>query len=82
MDTISSQDKGVSITLTNEQKETILEQATNSICLIETEYKGVGFFCLIPNSDFAILQPVLITSFLSLNGKKILKLLYKKKLLI
>ena len=79
MDTISSQDKGGSITLTNEQKETILEQATNSICLIETEYKGVGFFCLIPNSDFAILQPVLITSFLSLNGKKILKLLYNNQ---
>ena len=80
MDTSNPQDKGDSITLTNEQKETILNQATNSICFINTGYiKGVGFFCLIPNSDFAGLQPVLITSFLNLTQNKILTLLYKNE---
>ena len=83
MDKSNSQDKGgSSITLTNEQKETILGQATNSICLIKNGYgytKGEGFFCLIPNSDFARLQPVLITLYLSLNEKEKLKLLYKNQ---
>ena len=47
MDKSNSQDKGgSSITLTNEKKETILGQATNSICLIKNAYTfGEGFFC-------------------------------------
>ena len=83
MDTSNSQNKGgSSVTLTNEQKKTILDQASNSICLIKYEYgytEGVGFFCLIPDSDFARLQPVLITLYLNLNENKILKLFYKNQ---
>ena len=78
MDKSNSQDKGgSSITLTNEQKKTILDQASNSICLIKYGYtEGVGFFCLIPDSDFARLQPVLITVYISLKENKTLKLFY------
>ena len=81
MDESNSQDKeGSSITLTEEQKKTIIDQATNSICLIEYEYKeGEGFFCLIPNSDFAILQPVLITFYMNLKENKILNLFYQNQ---
>ena len=81
MDASNSQDKGdISITLTEEQKKTIIDQATNCICYIKNEYSdGAGFFCLIPNSDFARLQPVLISSYLYLKDKKILRLFYKKQ---
>ena len=48
----NSQDN--SITLTEDQKKRIIDQTTNSICFIKNGYKeGEGFFCLIPNSDFA-----------------------------
>ena len=81
MDASNSQDKGdISITLTEEQKKTIIDQATNCICYIKNEYSdGAGFFCLIPNSDFARLQPVLISSYLYLKDKKILRLFYKNQ---
>ena len=81
MDASNSQDKGdISITLTEEQKKTIIDQATNCICYIKNEYSdGTGFFCLIPNSDFARLQPVLISSYLYLKDKKILRLFYKNQ---
>ena len=81
MDASNSQDKGdISITLTEEQKKTIIDQATNCICYIKNEYSdGAGFFCLIPNSDFARLQPVLITSYMYLKDKKILRLFYKNQ---
>ena len=67
-------DSSNSISLTSEQKQKILDQATNSLCLIKTEnLEGLGFFCLIPYlQDKSIsqcsqdlnkdkLQPVLIT---------------------
>ena len=81
MDASNSQDKGdISITLTEEQKKTIIDQATNCICYIKNEYSdGAGFFCLIPNSDFARLQPVLISSYMNLKDKKILRLFYKNQ---
>ena len=81
MDASNSQDKGdISITLTEEQKKTIIDQATNCICYIKNEYSdGAGFFCLIPNSDFARLQPVLISSYMYLKDKKILRLFYKNQ---
>ena len=81
MDASNSQDKGdISITLTEEQKKTIIEQATNCICYIKYGYSdGDGFFCLIPNSDFARLQPVLISSYMNLKEKKILRLFYKNQ---
>ena len=55
MDASNSHNKGdSSITLTEDQKKTILDQATNSICIIQDGYiEGEGFFCLIPDSDFA-----------------------------
>ena len=81
MDASNSQDKGdISITLTEEQKKTIIDQATNCICYIKNGYSdGAGFFCLIPNSDFARLQPVLISSYMYLKDKKILRLFYKNQ---
>ena len=64
----------ISISLTSEQKQKILDQAASSLCLIKTEnLEGLGFFCLIPYlQDKSIsqcsqdlnkdkLQPVLIT---------------------
>ena len=67
-------DSSSSISLKSEQTQKILEQATNSLCLIKTEnLEGLGFFCLIPYlQDKSIsqcsqdlnkdkLQPVLIT---------------------
>ena len=43
--------------------ETVLEQMTNYICLIEyNNEKGTGFFCRIPFPDFCSLLPVLITN--------------------
>ena len=67
-------DSSNSISLTSEQKQKILDQATNSLCLIKTEnLEGLGFFCFIPYlQDKSIsqcsqdlnkdkLQPVLIT---------------------
>ena len=81
MDASNSQDKGdISITLTEEQKKTIIDQAINCICYIKNGYSdGAGFFCLIPNSDFARLQPVLISSYMYLKDKKILRLFYKNQ---
>ena len=67
-------DSSNSISLTSEQKQKILDQATNSLCLIKTEnLEGLGFFCLIPylqdksisqcsqDLDENKFQPVLIT---------------------
>ena len=74
----NSQDN--SITLTEEQRKTIIDQATNSLCLTKNGYnEGEGFFCLIPNSDFAKLQPVLITFNMYLKENKIIKLFYKNQ---
>ena len=74
----NSQD--ISITLTEDQKKTIIDQATNSLCLTKNGYnEGEGFFCLIPNSDFAKLQPVLITFNMNLKDNKIIKLFYKNQ---
>ena len=42
-------DSSSSISLTNEQTQTILEQANKGLCLIKTESsEGSGFFCLVP----------------------------------
>ena len=81
MDASNSHNKGdSSITLTEDQKKTILDQATNSICIIQDGYiEGEGFFCLIPDSDFARLQPVLITFYISLKENKKLRLIYKNE---
>jgi len=69
-----------SITLTEEQKKTIKDQATNSICFVKNGYKeGEGFFCLIPNSDFAKLQPVLIAFNMNLKEHKIIKIYYQNQ---
>ena len=64
-------DSSSSISLTSEQTQKILDQATNSLCLIKTEnIEGYGFFCLIPylpvqfdsqDLDNDKLQPVMIT---------------------
>ena len=64
----------ISISLTSEQKQKILDQAASSLCLIKTEnLEGLGFFCLIPylqdksisqcsqDLDENKFQPVLIT---------------------
>ena len=78
MDVSDSEDiEYCSITLTDQQKKTILDQATNSICLIKYGYEqNEGFFCLIPDSHFVRLQPVLITVYISLKENKTLKLFY------
>ena len=81
MDASNSQNQeGNAITLTSEQKKTILDQVSNSICLIKCGYtQGDGFFCLIPDSDFARLQPVLITYYMSSKESKKLRLFYKNE---
>ena len=81
MDVHNSQDKGnSSITLTEEQKKTIIKQATNSICFIKNGYsERNGFFCLIPNSDFTRIQPVLIIFYMNLNEKNILRLFHNNQ---
>ena len=81
MDKSNSQNPdGNSITLTSEQKKTILDQVANSICFIKCECtRGDGFLCLIPNCDFARLQPVLITFYMNSKDKKKLKLFYKNE---
>ena len=78
MDVNNSQDKGgSSLVLTEEQKKTIFDQATNSICLIKYGYEqNEGFFCLIPDSHFVRHQPILITVYISLKENKTLKLFY------
>ena len=61
-------DSSSSISLTNEQTQTILEQANKGLCLIKTESsEGSGFFCLVPykpdRSKYKIYNTQIVTNY-------------------